>query len=517
MDNGLPQDKPVTLKDIEQINKLKHHKNMQNKMHRIDDSYQIPGEKQMSTADKPTSKFMDAMQQVLANEAEIMEKKKMTQGDIAALAGDPKKIDADDFAALRAKKHLKKEETTEPRPGTLAKIIATPGHPLRSSARKELKDREKEAAEMKKEEVESLDEISQKTATSAYADATTGSFYHPKAGAILDKIKKKFGDKAADNAETHSHVNNYGRRNTSQKDDLLTNFASRTKTGPVNTSGVIYKGTQKANANRIKSRLGSHTKPNLPEEVEMNEAATVLLRKGGATKRMRYNPASIERLKREGWVVASEAFVDKVRTMFDIAEDISFEDALSLVEAVAIFKEEEAAQAPGGLPKPRGRGRPRNPPDPDAAPKRIWTPGSRGRKPNNWQELSKVTTSSSKTAAMASPEPKAADDATDTGHILDHLRKAISTNGTNSFRQKNGSMAKVSQSAAIALLTHHDKLPKASDRFAMQQHLAKSPEHLQNAIKNVNAGKPYNAGYEKAKPKAISLAPGGNPDWYKKK
>jgi len=110
MDNGLPQNKPVTLKDVEQINKEKHHKNMQNKIHRIDDSYQLPGEKPMSTADKPTSKFMDAMTQVLANEAEIMEKKKMTKGDIAALAGDPKNIDAEDFAALRAKKHLKKEE-----------------------------------------------------------------------------------------------------------------------------------------------------------------------------------------------------------------------------------------------------------------------------------------------------------------------------------------------------------------------------------------------------------------------
>jgi len=57
------------------------------------------------------------------------------------------------------------------------------------------------------------------------------------------------------------------------------------------------------------------------------------------------------------------------------------------------------------------------------------------------------------------------------------------------------------------LLSHHDKLPKASDRFAMQQHMAKSPEHLQGAIKNVAAGKPYNAGYEaKAKAK-VSLAP----------
>jgi hypothetical protein len=201
-------------------------------------------------------------------------------------------------------------------------------------------------------------------------------------------------------------------------------------------------------------------------------------------------------LKREGWVVASEAFVDKVKALFDIAEDITFEDALSLVEAVDEVK--------------RGRGRPKKAVDPNAAPKREWKPGGRGRPPKNKEAVTKVSTSDTKSA----DEPKAAAETGDTGHILDHLRKAVSTNGTNSFRQKNGGMAKVSQSAALALLTHHDKLPKASDRFKMQQHLAKSPEHLQSAIKNVGAGKPYNAGYEVAKPKAISLAA---PDWNDKK
>ena len=44
------------------------------------------------------------------NPVELTEKKKMTKDEIAALAGDKDKIDADDFAALRAKKHLKKEE-----------------------------------------------------------------------------------------------------------------------------------------------------------------------------------------------------------------------------------------------------------------------------------------------------------------------------------------------------------------------------------------------------------------------
>ena len=471
----MDKEKPITLDDVAQINKNKHHKNMQNRMHRIDDSYQIPGEKPMSTADKPTSKFMDAMTQVLANEAEIMEKKKMTKGDIAALAGDPKNIDAEDFAALRAKKHLKKEEA-EPRPGTLAKIIATPGHPLRSSARKELKDREAEAAAMKKEEVEPLAELS-KEKLKDYIKAAAGAAPTGERTRDLPTLAAATG-RHAERAQQHLKQNDYSAARLNNQ--------------------VADKSSAKSQKRRQGIAMAVDKLAKLNNSYEpIDEAATVLLRKGGATKRMRYNPASIARLKGEGWVVASEAFVDKVKTLFDIAEEISFEDALSLVEAVDEVK--------------RGRGRPKKAVDPNAAPKREWTPGGRGRPPKNKDQASKVSTSDTKTAG---PAAKAADDVTDTGHILDHLRKAISTNGTNSFRQKNGSMAKVPRNSAIALLTHHDKLPKASDRFQMQQHIAKSPEHLQNAIKNVAAGKPYNAGYEaKAKAK-VSLAA---PDWNDKK
>lgn len=448
MDNGLPQDKPVTLKDVAQINKDKHHKNMQNRMHRIDDSYQIPGEKQMSTADKPSSKFLDAMQQVLANEAEIMEKKKEKLDPVGKEDSDVNndgKVDSTD-------KYLKH------RRDVVGKVIA-------------------------KEEVEPLAELSK--------------------GTLKNYIKKASGADGGSNKSLPTLAAATGRHSersqvASKAGDIDSMRKERDKAG----NAFDKSWSRRKGIGMAADRLAK-------EEVEVNEAATVLLRKGGATKRMRYNPATIARLKSEGWVVASEAFVDKVRTMFDIAEDISFEDALTLVEAVATLKEEEAAK--------RGRGRPKKAVDPNAAPKREWKPGGRGRPPKNKDTVTKVSTSDTAAAKAAAPAPKAAEDATDTGHILDHLRKAISTNGTNSFRQKNGGMAKVSQSAALALLSHHDKLPKASDRFAMQQHMAKSPEHLQGAIKNVAAGKPYNAGYEKAKPKAISLAPGGNPDWNKKK
>jgi hypothetical protein len=190
MDNGLPQDKPVTLKDVEQINKDKHHKNMQNRIHRIDDSYQLSGEKPMSTADKPTSKFMDAMTQVLANEAEIMEKKKMTKGDIAALAGDPKNIDAEDFAALRAKKHLKKEEVVSEKtmaPASSADMTSnvTPKTTAKPDTKFITTKTPSGHAALKgkmKEEVESVDEV-------AKAYSLSGRPLSDKKAAIIQKSR----------------------------------------------------------------------------------------------------------------------------------------------------------------------------------------------------------------------------------------------------------------------------------------------------------------------------------------
>ena len=503
MDNGLPNDKPVTLKDVAQINKDKHNKNMQNRMHRIDDSYQIPGEKPMSTADKPTSKFTDAMTQVLANEAEINEKKKVKLDPVGKEDDDVDnngKVDSSDKYLKTRRNAISKAiatEEVEPLDELSDDALTKYGQYALSNKLKRQSDLmpgEKTSRQIEnrkkgmerqlkkqgiwnpstKEEVEPLDELSKNTLKN-YIKGAVG------AKSVADRtrpIPTLAAQTGRHSERSHQHAKQGDYSAAKLNRDVADNSFDKSQQRRKNVSLALDKLMAK-------------------EEVEMNEAATVLLRKGGATKRMRYNPASIERLKREGWVVASEAFVDKVRALFDIAEEITFEDALSLVEAVDEVK--------------RGRGRPKKAVDPNAAPKREWKPGGRGRPPKNKEAVTKVSTSDTKAAG---PADKADNEVTDTGHILDHLRKAVSTNGTNSFRQKNGSMSKVSQSAALALLSHHDKLPKASDRFQMQQHLAKSPEHLQNAIKNVAAGKPYNAGYEaKAKAK-VSLAA---PDWNKKK
>jgi len=290
-------------------------------------------------------------------------------------------------------------------------------------------------------------------------------------------------------------------------DDTLTNYGKAALNNQLKRQSNLEPGekTSRQIENRKKGQKRQLTKqgiwnPSTKEEVEMNEAATVVLRKGGITKRMRYNPSTIARLKTEGWVLVSEEIALKAIEL--LGEEAAY---LTLAELAELLEDEV---------EKRGRGRPKKAVDPNAAPKREWKPGGRGRPPKNKDTVTKVSTSDTAAAKAAAPAEKPANEVGDTGHILDHLRRAISTTGTNTFRQKNGSMTKVSQSAALALLSHHDKLPKASDRFAMQQHMAKSPEHLQNAIKNVAAGKPYNAGYEKAKSKAISLAA---PDWNKKK
>ncbi len=55
-------------------------------------------------------KMFDVSADLVKTVKEVMEAKKMSKDDIAALGGDKKKVDADDFAALRAGKHKKKHK-----------------------------------------------------------------------------------------------------------------------------------------------------------------------------------------------------------------------------------------------------------------------------------------------------------------------------------------------------------------------------------------------------------------------
>lgn len=237
------------------------------------------------------------------------------------------------------------------------------------------------------------------------------------------------------------------------------------------------------------------------EEVEIEESATVVLRKGGATKRMRYNPATIERMKQEGWVLASEQFVEKVKALFDIEEDISFEDAAGLVEAVeakrgrgrpasaatlAKRSAEAEMRAKGQEPVKRGRGRPK-----------------KGSGP--------VSVAKAPETKPAEAPKAAATDAGDTQHILVQLRKAAtnepgeSGSGKNTIKYLNNTTGQVSAQQARAALTKHDKLATSGDRFKAQRRMGGSHEGLTGFL----AGKEEKT---TAKPK-VSLA---QPGWNKK-
>ena len=128
------------------------------------------------------------------------------------------------------------------------------------------------------EEVEELDEISKKTAMSAYQSASDAAGEHPKQDAIRGHIEKKWGKEMGKHADAHAHVSNYGRNEPGKRagdffkhQDKLTGF-DKTKPGRISKSGTMNKRDQKYNASAIKKSLGTHTKPKLPEEVQLSEA-----------------------------------------------------------------------------------------------------------------------------------------------------------------------------------------------------------------------------------------------------
>lgn len=364
----------------------------------IDDEYNY-GEEDMSQ-DKVSASFLEAINKVKANAAELSEKKhKKAKPDFLDLDKDGNK-----------KESMKKAD-----------------------------------ADCKMEEVEQVDEVLDTTAKR--------NDYRTKANASLDSSVKS-GDKA-----------------TAKKRDKGLDMA--------------YDKTIKAIK---KSRMAK-------EEVEIEEAATMVLRKGGATKRMRYNPRTIEKMKAQGWVVVAEDFLEKVKSLFSIEEDISIEDAIALVE-------EEQAK--------RGRGRPKKAVDPNAAPKPTWKPGGRGRPPKNKDTVGKVSTTDTKAAAPAAKEPEKAD-AGDTEHVLVQLRKAANNergehdSGTNTIKYTNNTTGQISAAQARKALTAHDSLKTAGDRFKAQRRMGGSHAGMLAHI----AGK---ADTTAAKPK-VSLA---QPGWNKK-
>ena len=131
------------------------------------------------------------------------------------------------------------------------------------------------------EEIEQVDEVSKKTAMSAYQSASFVDSEHPKQDAIRGHIERKWGKEMGKHADAHAHVSNYGRNEPGKRagdsfrhQDKLTGYGSKTKAGRISKSGTMNKQDQKYNASAIKNRLGKHTKPNLPEGIELDEVLT---------------------------------------------------------------------------------------------------------------------------------------------------------------------------------------------------------------------------------------------------
>jgi hypothetical protein len=136
---------------------------------------------------------------------------------------------------------------------------------------------------MAKEEVEQIDEISLKKKIHAYAatqhpdaDYNYGDKVHDQGDRIKAAIVKKHGAEAGKHADAHARSDAYGRSEPGKTahdhfkhQDKLTGF-DKTRSGRVTKSGTMNKSDQKYNAGQIKKRLGTHKKPNLPEEVEFS-------------------------------------------------------------------------------------------------------------------------------------------------------------------------------------------------------------------------------------------------------
>jgi hypothetical protein len=126
-----------------------------------------------------------------------------------------------------------------------------------------------------REEAEQIDEISKGAAIRAAGVA--GSSDDPRTNRIIDRIHKKFGSKASDDAAAHANASYYGRDGKSRGTDPLNSVLDRPSQMRKTKAGKINKQDQKALATSIKGRMKMHGgKSPLPEEFEqMDEQFTL--------------------------------------------------------------------------------------------------------------------------------------------------------------------------------------------------------------------------------------------------
>ena len=199
--------------------------------------------------------------------------------------------------------------------------------------------------------IKTMNEVSKGSAIRSYAASQDYDNEHPKGEKIHAHIVRKFGKEAGEHAERHADASNFGRpnKNRGASDSLpKTAPSSRMKT---TKSGTFNKQQTKSLAGDIKRRLGSHTKANLPEGYELDEARAVRkdITKGGVTAPLDYSeprhpnpgaitsPSPVVQPIKEAWKRLKEAKKEMKEARKCMGEEFDSFDFSEINEAFANY------------------------------------------------------------------------------------------------------------------------------------------------------------------------------------
>lgn len=329
--------------DIDNIAKFKitRDKKGQRKLKIIDDEYNL-GATKMDRIEKVSPSFLEALKQVQENEIDIVEKKKMTKADIAALKEPKGSIDAKDLAALRAGEHkkkveegMKKEEieleeakathnytpkgvecpvcgmeACPPKPSTNEEVaLQTFAEAVRSIARASRTWADKKTST----------DIAKKHSKKGYTPPGTPSKAEMRAkGAEALKAFLAKGGKIR-KEEVEEFDEGVGVRNQVRKAILVGAKSAKSDAEHEINKNIITKLT--GNKETAKT-YGTARKMVANEEVEeLDEAQFIVIQKGMNQKRIRNNPAEIMQARKDGWAIREEVeTVDEANELKNLAK-----------------------------------------------------------------------------------------------------------------------------------------------------------------------------------------------------
>lgn len=494
--------------DIDNIAKFKisRDKNAQRKLKIIDDEFKL-GETQMVD-------ISDAIKQVLANEQELAEKKKMTKADIAALKEPKGSIDADDLAALRAGEHKKKMKTEEKEEsaaeekaekkhnntpeGVDCPVCGKKACPTvkeetideamfvvitKGSERKRIRNNPIEIGRARKEGWAITEELvseasplktlgtQQKKATIQREVQQKKAMYSKKDAVDKQKFSKSMqkihaGDEVEMNGEQIDEA--AFKLSDAHKSAITKHLKNNYGKGKV-TFHSEHGGHFATHSDGIQSTVHhaemKNGKLTLSHFMTMDESVAGLVA-GTAMGALASYAGMKSGLIQKG--------VDKATSLLKKKKKLAKEEFME--RAIAILGEDFADMSFEQLVEEvkKARGRPRKHPAKDPnAPKRP-----RGRPKKG---------SSSPILAKGAPQ-KAADTDKDREHIVMGLRKAISLRGDHHVKFADGSSHKISAEHAQRALKMHDSLSRPSEKMVFARKLAASHDSFKNALSDKSPG-----------------------------